>query len=88
MVKKADLTGPIEPLVVNAHGACVMLDCSLDTLYGLLNTGAIDSYLDGHARKIVVASIRAHVARRCEASKQWQRARDPNPKSRGTIDAI
>ena len=64
-------------LVTNVDDACEMLDCSKDTLYGLLNSGAIESYLEGRFRKVFIASIEAHVARRLAESKQFSRARYP-----------
>jgi excisionase family DNA binding protein len=64
-------------LVTNVDEACAMLDCSKDKLYGLLNSGAIESYLDGRSRKIIIASIEAHIERGLAASKQFTRARYP-----------
>jgi excisionase family DNA binding protein len=62
--------------ITNANGAAAALDCSRDHVYGLLNSGAIASYLDGRSRKIVVASLDAYVARLLEASnKRWERSR-------------
>jgi hypothetical protein len=62
--------------ITNVNGACAALDCGRDRLYDLLNSGAIESYLDGRSRKVVVASIDAYIARRVEASnKRWERAR-------------
>jgi excisionase family DNA binding protein len=64
-------------LVTNVDDACAMLDCSKDTLYGLLSSGKIESYLDGRSRKIIIASIEAYIARRLAGSKQFTRARYP-----------
>jgi hypothetical protein len=44
-----------------------MLDCSMTRLYELINSGQIQSYRDGKSRKMVVASIKAHIARKLEA---------------------
>jgi excisionase family DNA binding protein len=64
-------------LVTNVDDAAEMLDCSKATLYDLLNSGAIESYLEGRSRKIIVASIEAHIERGRAASKQFTRARYP-----------
>jgi Helix-turn-helix domain len=64
-------------LVTNVDDACEMLDCSKTSLYELLNSGAIASYLEGRYRKIFIASLEAHVARRLAASRQFIRARHP-----------
>jgi hypothetical protein len=64
-------------LVTNVDDACEMLDCSKTSLYELLNSGAIESYLEGRYRKIFIASLEAHVARRLAESKQFSRARYP-----------
>jgi excisionase family DNA binding protein len=72
-------------LVTNVAGACCMLNCGRDKLYSLLGSGEIESYTDGRSRKIVVASIESHVARRLEASKQFERARYPVRRPDGEI---
>jgi hypothetical protein len=43
----------------------------------LLHAGAIESYLDGAARRIVIASLEAYVARRRASSTQFEHARYP-----------
>jgi hypothetical protein len=63
-------------------GACYALDCGRDRLYDLLNSGAIESFLDGRSRKIVVVSLEDYVARRLAESKQFERSRYPEPASR------
>ena len=52
------------PLVVNMGKAKVLLDCGHDQLYDLIREGALDSYLEGHRRKITMASIERLVAKR------------------------
>jgi len=49
--------------VVNARVACDMLDVGMTRLYELIAAGEVDSYLDGRARKITVASIDRRIAR-------------------------
>ena len=53
-----------EPLVVKPARACQMLSCGRTRLYQLIAAKELDSFLDGGARKIVVASIHAYIARR------------------------
>lgn len=58
------LTVDVEPLAVRPAKAARMLDCSRVYLYQLINAGAIDSYTDGVARKITVASIHRYIERK------------------------
>jgi hypothetical protein len=74
-----------ERLVVCPRRARYMLDCGNTRLYELLKNKELDSYLDGRSRKIIVASIHRHIARRLEVEKmavatprprrQWSRPR-------------
>ena len=48
---------------VSPRTACVMLDVGITRLYELIAAGEVDSYLDGRARKITVASIDRRIAR-------------------------
>jgi excisionase family DNA binding protein len=72
-------------LVTSVAGACHALSCGRDRLYSLLGSGEIESYTDGRSRKIVVASIESYIARRLEASKQFERARYPARRPDGEI---
>jgi hypothetical protein len=58
-----------ERLVVSPKRARQMLDCGNTRLYELLKNQELDSYLDGRSRKIIVASIHRHIARRLAAEK-------------------
>jgi hypothetical protein len=53
-----------ERLVVSPRRARHMLDIGNTRLYELLNNQELESYLDGRARKITVASIRQYITRR------------------------
>lgn len=53
-----------EPLVVRPRTAWLLLNCGNAYGYRLLAAGKLDSYRDGRARKITVASIRRYVERR------------------------
>jgi excisionase family DNA binding protein len=65
------------PLVTDIPGARAMLACGHDKIYDLIKANEIESYLDGRSRKIVIASIRAYVARKAAAAKQFEPARHP-----------
>jgi hypothetical protein len=67
-----------ERLVVSPRRARHMLDCGNTRLYELLKS-ELESYLDGRSRKIVVASIHRHIARRLTAEKD---ATAERPRSR------
>jgi hypothetical protein len=54
-------------LVVRPKVAMAMLDISAPTFYKLINAGLIESYKEGAARKVVVASIRRYIADRIAA---------------------
>jgi hypothetical protein len=56
--------GDDERLVVSPRRAAVMLDCGVTRLYELIANREIESYKDGAARKVIVASIRDYVARK------------------------
>jgi excisionase family DNA binding protein len=58
-----------EPLVVKPKLAWEMLSCSNTHGYELLAAGELESYHDGRSRKITVASIHRHIARRLAAEK-------------------
>jgi hypothetical protein len=61
--------GKDEPLVVSPRRARLMLDCGNTRLYELIAARELESFKDGKSRKIVVASIKAYVARKIEASR-------------------
>jgi hypothetical protein len=60
--------GDPERLVVSPRRARQMLDCGNTRLYELIKNNELESFLDGRSRKIVVASIRAYVARKLAAA--------------------
>jgi excisionase family DNA binding protein len=67
----------LKPLVTDVRGACQLLNCGHDQIYDLLHAGEIESYLDGRARRIVIASLDAYGTRRRQSSTQFQHARYP-----------
>jgi hypothetical protein len=58
-----------ERLLVRPRRACHLLDCGTTHLYELIDSGELESFLDGRSRKIVVASIHRLIAKRL-ADKQ------------------
>jgi hypothetical protein len=53
------------PLIVRPRVARQMLGgCGLERLYDLLNSGELESFRDGRARLITVASIERYIERR------------------------
>ena len=58
-----------KPLVVRFGDMCRMLGIGTTKGYELINSGEVESYLDGSARMVVVASLEAYVERkRAEAT--------------------
>jgi excisionase family DNA binding protein len=54
----------LEPLVVSPKIAWRLLGCGNTRGYELIATGELESYKDGKSRRITMASIRAHIARK------------------------
>ena len=53
-----------EPLLVKPARACQMLGCGRTRLYQLIAAKELDTFLDGGARKVVVASIHRYIERK------------------------
>ena len=53
-----------DALIVKPRTACRLLSVGNTRLYELINTGQLDSFLDGRSRKITVASIERYISRR------------------------
>jgi hypothetical protein len=58
-----------EPLVVRPRDAWRMLGCGNTRGYALLAAGELETFLDGRARKITVASIHSYIARKLAAAR-------------------
>jgi hypothetical protein len=56
-------------LALSPKKAALALDCGITRIYELINSGELDSYLDGHARRITVESLRRYQASRLAASR-------------------
>jgi hypothetical protein len=72
----------IEPLVVSPREAWRLLSCGNTHGYALINRGELQSFLDGRARKITVASIRAYIARKLAAAGANSPATEAAPRRR------
>ena len=64
----------VEPLVVRPNEAMKLLNCSREFLWGLIATGEVDSFRDGAARKITMASIHRRIERKLRESQQQRAA--------------
>jgi hypothetical protein len=72
----------IERLLVRPRDAWQMLGCGNTHGYELLNAGELDSFLDGKARIIVVASIHRYIARKLAAAATTEAAEQPRLRGR------
>ena len=82
-MKKKPTDPVVDPsaLVTSVRGASVMLDCGKDKVYALLQAKGLESYRDGEARRIIVASVRAYIARKLAGGKsKFERGRYPGQK--------
>jgi excisionase family DNA binding protein len=70
------------PLVVPPREAGRLLSLSTSRLYQLMRDGELQSYEDGRARRITVASIHAYIARRLADSVGGWRTWPHHPQSR------
>jgi hypothetical protein len=59
----------LEPLAVSPRQACRLLNVGITYLYGLINNNELESYLEGHARKITMKSIHARQERLLAAAR-------------------
>jgi hypothetical protein len=57
-----------------------MLDCGMTRLYELIAKGEVDSYHDGLARKITVASIDRRIARLLQKAATHRQRRRGRPR--------
>jgi hypothetical protein len=55
------------PLVASANETMLALKVGRAKLYELLNAGELESYLEGHSRKILWRSIHSYIERRLAA---------------------
>jgi hypothetical protein len=80
----------VERLLVRPRDAWRMLGCGNTHGYALLNTGELESFLDGRARKITTASIHSYIAKKLaeatSTSLPRRRGRQRKPCSSGATD--
>jgi excisionase family DNA binding protein len=73
-----------DPLAVRPRDACQLLAVGNTRLYELIGSGQLESYLDGRARRITMASIKQYIARRIAAAGPATNSqRETKPQSRG-----
>ena len=73
----------VTPLAVPPREACRLLSLGISRIYALMRAGELDSYGDGRARRITVASIHGYVARRlADAEAGGWRTWRHNPQAR------
>jgi excisionase family DNA binding protein len=72
-----------EPLVVSPRDACTLLGIGNTRLYAILKSGELESYHDGSARRITLASIQKYIADRIDADTgKRRRGRPPGSKNK------
>lgn len=64
----------LEPLVVRPKQAAQLLGIGYTEVYRLINEGAIDSFVDGRKRCIIVKSLHDYVAMRRKTPSERPRA--------------
>jgi helix-turn-helix protein len=73
----------VTPLAVPPQMAGHMLSLSQSEVYERMRSGELESYQDGRARRVTVASIHAYLARRLAASADGWKQITPPPQQRG-----
>jgi hypothetical protein len=69
---------PVVPRMTDVKGGCAIIGCGKSRLYELMQSGEIESYLDGAARKVSIESCNRFVDRRLAQSRStFERARHP-----------
>jgi hypothetical protein len=63
---------PVTPIAVSPADAGRLLSLGGSRIYALMRSGELESYVDGRARRVTVASISAYVARRVADSGGWR----------------
>jgi hypothetical protein len=71
----------IAPLAVSPRTAGHLLGLGQSRIYNLMRSGELQNYVDGGARRIVMASITEYFARRVAASAGGWKQRPHNPRA-------
>jgi excisionase family DNA binding protein len=66
---------PVAPIAVPPLEAARLLSCGLGHVYGLMNSGELEAFSSGRARRVTTKSIQAYVAR--QLAKADAKACDP-----------
>ena len=61
-------------LLASPATAMMLLECGRTRLHELLKAGELESFRDGHARRITMRSIRAYVDRKLQQAKEKKAA--------------
>ena len=79
-----DNTTPIsiEPIAVRPSVPFAMLGCAKTRGYELINSGELQSFLDGNSRRILVQSIRDYIARKLADPATATMKRTPDGRKR------
>jgi hypothetical protein len=77
--RQAVAVNPIVALAVPPKVAGQMLGYGVTHVYALMKRGELQSFLDGGARRILVASIDDYVARKVAAGEPARRSRPGGP---------
>jgi hypothetical protein len=80
MIRKTASDLEIEPLVVKPKIAWKLLSCGNTKGYELLQSGELESFLDGGSRKITMASIHRYIERRLQEQSSLQKRSTGNPR--------
>jgi excisionase family DNA binding protein len=85
----SSLAADTERLAVTPRDACFLLSIGNTRLYYLIKTGELESYVDGHSRRIPMAAIRKFIERRSAAtSGRRGRGRPPGSKNKVPLTAV
>jgi len=75
----------ISPLAVPPKVAAQMLGYGMTHTQALLNSGELESFVDGGARRVVVRSIHDYIARKLEANSKSTRRGPGRPRKTATL---
>jgi excisionase family DNA binding protein len=73
--RRSKSSDPVAPIAVPPLEAARLLSCGLGHVYGLMNSGELDSFSSGRARRIPMQSIHNYMAR--QLAKADAKASDP-----------
>ena len=77
----ASPAAPAQVIAVTPAEAARLLSLGVWRVYALMRTGALQSYLDGRARRILLTSLHAYVARQLAAADSGWQTWQHNPRA-------